>query len=78
MIMGRVRQPTIDVLLWFNYASFVVMFVFYIGPDYLGLTKPMKLTGVDPWHIIGASEVLFTVLAFISLLSLISAADPES
>ena len=76
--LKRVRHPTIDVLLWLNYISLLMLFTFFVGPDYLGLTNPLEWVDVNPWHIIGASEFLFTVLAFVSLLLLISVADPES
>lgn len=73
----REHHPAIDVLLWLNYISLLMLFAFFIGPDYFGLTNPLGIVGVSPWDIIGASELLFTVLAFGSLLLLISVADPE-
>ncbi len=76
--LKRVHHRTIDVLLWLNYISLLMLFTFFVGPDYLGLTNPLEIVDIDPWHIIGASELIFTVLAFGSLLLLISVADPES
>ena len=78
LVLERARHPTIDVLLWLNYISLLMLFTFFVGPDYVGLTNPLEFVDVNPYHIIGASEVLFTVLAFGSLLLLISVADPES
>lgn len=62
---------------WLNYISLLMLFAFFVGPDYFGLTNPLEIVGVSPWDIIGASELLFTVLAFGSLLLLISVADSE-
>jgi hypothetical protein len=76
--LERGRHPTIDVLLWLNYISFLMLFTFFVGPDYLGLTNPLESVGVNPWHVIGVSEFLYTVLAFVSLLLLISVAGTES
>ena len=73
--LGRERHPTIDVLLWLNYSSLLMLLTFFIGPDYFGLSNPLELVGVNPWHIIGVSELLFTVLGFGSLLLLIPIAD---
>ncbi len=52
-----------------------MLLTFFVGPDYFGLINPLELVGVNPWHIIGVSELLFTVLAFGSLLLLISFAE---
>lgn len=73
--LGRERLPAIDVLLWLNFSSLLMLLTFFVGPDYFGLINPLELVGVNPWHIIGVSELLFTVLAFGSLLLLISVAE---
>lgn len=76
--LEREHHPTLSVLLWLNYISLLMLFTFFVGPDYFGLTNPLEFVDVNPWHIIGASELLFTVLAFGSLHLLISVADPGS
>jgi hypothetical protein len=76
--LERMRQPAIDVFLRLNYISLLVMFTFFVGPDYLGLTNPLELVDVNPYHIIGACEFLFSAVAFGSLFLLISVADSES
>jgi len=73
--LDRVRQPAIDVLLRLTYISLLVLFIFFVGPDYLGSTNPLELVDIDPYHIIGVCEFLFTILAFGSLLLLISVVD---
>lgn len=72
------RSLAMAVLLWINFLSLVTLFVLFVGPDYLGFTNPLKLLDIDPWHVIGISEFLYAVLAFVSLRLLISVAESDS